>query len=302
MSHIYCSSCDSCQNCVSCQECNSCQSCDAGCNSIGCNTIQAFCSTTGQTYGLYAGFNFSYPPIAGNIMGPGYFDQSVWDEIITYINTMRSKGSFENSGDPISYSDYSNIAPFSAKEFNRISSYAGGPTVTSGSVIEGAYFQNLASSVVLQQLSASACDQCNAKCNVTCDECQKCNTSNTDQCPSYQTCTIGNTSTVCCKCVVYCQSCNTCQSCNVCDNCQIAGELCGSCELDCQSCDSCQNCDTCQSCNVCNTCQTACEIACQITGELCGNCELGCQSCDSCQSCNVGEQDICLKNVVEDFG
>ena len=197
-----CTYCVSCQGCVSCESCNSCQSCNTKCNaSSGCNTLQAFCTIGCQTYGQYGSFAFSYSPTPNSgIMGPGYFDQDVWDEIISYINTLRSKGTVKNSGSSISYSSTNNVAPFKASEFNRVSGAVNGGSVSAEGIIYGAYFSNLENAAEAMSLASSACDKCNVNCNVTCNSCQKCNTSNTDACGSSQICRSGNTTPSCCGC------------------------------------------------------------------------------------------------------
>ena len=136
-------------------------------------------------------------------MGPGYFDQDVWDEIIKYINKLRAKGSEKNSGDfvPLSWTD--DVAPFKASEFNRIAVIAGTQTRSSNSIIYGSYFQDLEQDIESAKLSNKACDKCNTGCDVTCDNCQKCNTSNTDACGAGQTCNNKATN---------CESCDTCQN------------------------------------------------------------------------------------------
>ncbi len=198
----YCSKCVSCQGCNSCETCNACQLCNSKCNApSGCNTLQAFCAVGCQAYGEYGGFAFSYSPTTGTgIMGPGYFDQDVWDEIISYINTLRSKGSVSRSGSNLSYSSVSDVAPFKASEFNRIANAVNGGTVSQNGVIYGSYFSNLESSAEAMLLNKSACDKCNVSCDVTCNACQKCNTGNTDACGTCQACQGGNTTTYCCGC------------------------------------------------------------------------------------------------------
>lgn len=223
-----CEKCNTCEDCDGCQDCNSCQSCNAQCNSQGCNTEQTFCTIECETYGEYSNnfFEFSYRPFANiGIMGPDYFNQSVWNEIIAYINKMLAKGSEQNSGPQISDSTAAAVAPFSAEEFNRIATKAGSTlSVKPGDVIYGAYFQDLEKAVIKQKLSAIACDKCNIECDVTCDGCQKCNDQNTDCCDiSVQMCIqskpeacnqsnghiCGQTITVCCGC----NSCNICLVC-----------------------------------------------------------------------------------------
>lgn len=175
-----------CSGCNTCQSCNSCQSCNAACNGVGCNTLQSFCTVGCQAYNEYGDFKFSYDPVKENIMAPGYFDQSVWDEVITFINERRLKGSTSSSGEAIAKSAKEDVAPFKASEFNRVSSACGGPTVKQNDLILGSYFQELAAAVNGTSLAGGACDNCNASCNVTCNSCQKCNSSNSDSCGSGQ--------------------------------------------------------------------------------------------------------------------
>ncbi len=197
-----CTSCVACQGCNTCESCNSCQSCNTSCNaSSGCNTLQAFCAIGCQTYGQYGSFAFSYSPTPDNgIMGPGYFDQGVWNEIISYINTLRTKGSVSNSGGSLSYSSINDVAPFKASEFNRISGAINGGAVSPEGLIYGVYFSNLEDNAEAMRLSNSACDRCNVSCDVTCNSCQKCNVRNSDACGTCQACQGGNTTTSCCSC------------------------------------------------------------------------------------------------------
>ena len=213
-----CQSCLDCNNdCLTCQSCNSCEKC-VECEGT-CDTLQAFCTIGCQTYGEYGTFYFSYRPTPGvGRMGPGYFDQTVWDQIITHINQMLAKGTKQNSGSPMAYSLTQNVAPFTAAEFNRVAAAAGaGQPATKGGLIYGSYFTDLETAVNnIQQLSGNACDTCNIKCDVVCDSCQMCNTQNSDPCSSGQGCGAAQTAyewingicnqAVCCGCETACEA------------------------------------------------------------------------------------------------
>lgn len=212
-----CQGCNSCQGCNTCEGCNSCQSCNISCNGASCNTKQSFCKIDCQVYDEYGSFKFSYRPIAKTgIMGPGYFDQDVWDEIISYINRRISMGDEVDSGSTIAYSSTSNVAPFKASEFNRISKKTrNGPSVNAGDVIYGSYFIDLEEAVNNTRLSSSACDTCNAGCNApscesceTCDGCETCVTGcyTRNSCGTCQRCQRSNTTTTCCGCNTSCES------------------------------------------------------------------------------------------------
>ena len=151
-------------------------------------------------------------------MGPGYFDKSTWDKICSFINRRASIGTKVSGGSSFSSSSTSAVSPFSYSEFNRVQSELGASTGASrGGVIYGSYFDSLASAANSYRFSSSACDKCNASCDVTCEKCQgcvacqKCNQGNTDACSSGLTCTScnacqgGNTESYCCNC-------DTCQS------------------------------------------------------------------------------------------
>lgn len=84
------------------------------------------------------GYSKEYARTSAGIMGPGYFDKGVWDEIITYINDTRDEGESK-----IPYSKDADVSPFKASEFNRISSLVDGPTVKAGDVIYGSLFFEL---------------------------------------------------------------------------------------------------------------------------------------------------------------
>lgn len=211
----YCN--DSCSGCYTCEDCNSCELCDEDCETP-CQSKQTFCKDC-QTFGEYGSFSFSYSPEEDNIIGPGYFDQDVWDEIIKYINRLRTKGNSKLSGgitgSAIDLSSTINVVPFKASEFNRITNYIideDGKKVTSasasaGELIYGSYFQDLEADVEKAELKSTACDSCNAGCQ-GCDGCELCNTSNSDDCGSGQKCSdmVNNG----------CQSCDSCE--NHCDD------------------------------------------------------------------------------------
>lgn len=211
-----CTSCDSkaCQGCVSCQKCNN--SCQVTCNA---KNLQTLCNTTGQTYAKIAGsFSWKECGTAGEIIGPGYFDQDEWDRIITHINKARNAGKSVSTGGTISKSTTTNVSPFSAKEFNRVAQAVGnvtvkitenGKTVTKTNasqddVIYGIYFTELKNAANNMLISSKACDSCNAACDGGCDACQKCNTG-CDTCNSEKT---TSSSSSCCSCYTGESSCS----------------------------------------------------------------------------------------------
>ena len=88
----------SCENCVS--GCQSCNNCDRSCQicQSGCNSCQGYCEThSSQVYSdntSEGSFSWSVTPIANEThMGPSgnnVFTQAVWDEIIAYVNNIRT--------------------------------------------------------------------------------------------------------------------------------------------------------------------------------------------------------------------
>lgn len=251
-----CQGCDTCEGCVTCNTCNTCEKCDEGCEEP-CIIIQTLCKLNGQTYSDNLGYNFafSYSPTAHTgIMGPGYFDQNIWDEIVTYINNARLKGDMQNTGGTIDYSSVLNVAPFKASEFNRIANEINGLNVSSGDVIYGSYFSSLENAASSSLISVSACDKCNDKCDEECNKCQKCDEGGEDICEKTNMCDA-------------CQWCQDCNSCLGCDNCQTGNSICC-------------------NCNVGDTDWVPCESGCDGVSD---QPDPGCGTCDNCNTCNIGD-------------
>ena len=209
----YCKSC----NAAACQSCNSCEKCNSRCQ-VTCNKKQVFCNVC-QTFSEAVGKDFSWSKCAvkNESIAPGYFDKDVWDEIIKYINKARKKGIKQSTGNTISISTKDAVDPFSANEFNRVATSVNydNSNIKSDKVIYGSYFSDLANAASRKNISSSACDTCNAKCDGGCNACQSCNTK-CNGCNSETT-----HGSYCCSCNT-CQHCNTCQGCNTCQSkCQV---------------------------------------------------------------------------------
>lgn len=212
MSREYSKSCGRCNGCntcnVQCDTCQKCDTCQAPCNAAQLSIEGSTCKVFRQ-FGI---FDFSKCYSSGEIIGPGYFDEDAWQEIIDHYNTIGDKGITKPLLNPSSFlSDpsYSDLVPFSAAEFNRIADAVGANTVKPQDVIKGSYFSNLVNAINSLNGRSDSCDYCNSNCN----------------CPS------GDTT----KCVA-CQTCVTCQGCVSCQggdaNCK--NSCCG-CDTQCES-------------------------------------------------------------------
>lgn len=214
-----CMSCDSCQTCVTCQgcyrcqgcytcnTCDSCQKCNSSCQADdgnACVTLQAICTINTNNLKSLCGdtFKFSPCPETTTLMGPNseQFRKATWDSICEWIAQRADYGDEVAGGDDFDNSTTANVAPFKASEFNRISDELGCSTkATQLTQIKGSYFKALETATSSYKISTSACDKCNAACNVTCCTCQSYDTT-TDVCSSQkcsgercqQKCTSGN--------------------------------------------------------------------------------------------------------------
>ena len=82
-----CQSCNSCNYGNTCSTCNSCMACDKNCNAAsGCNTIQTFCKTSGQSVG---GFSFNQSVTKDAL----FLTKANWNRLISYIRAAYDKGS-----------------------------------------------------------------------------------------------------------------------------------------------------------------------------------------------------------------
>ena len=248
--HPVCGEYNYCIGCNTCQSgCQSCQLCDTGCQT--CDTCMSNCNNGRQA--LYDNqtiaaictnaFSFRVTPVSGvTIIGPdpdgtlGYFCKSVWDDIATWISQRHTLdtgydgneagfiGEHGNGdgGAEVAISSLSDVSPFKASEFNRISSIVGGTIVsgpstgaTVGDVIYASLFSDLVTAANNKTVDNGACKYCVAICDLTHNACVRCNES---------------------QCESYCQSCNTiCNGCLACDN----GECCNNCQGSCETCNDC---------------------------------------------------------------
>lgn len=191
--------CDTCDKCVACQKCNACQ-CD-------CEKVQLVeggeCGTLVQVLPGKRNFQFSVRPTKNvGIMGPnsGQFNKSVWQEVIDFYNKGVVVGKRRKFFESKLADASGGLAPFTAAEFNRVSSQCDGPTVSKGQLILGSYFTSLENAVSNKKGAPDACDKCNEKCDcdgadsTRCNACQNCNTGVTDATGSHPTCCGCNSS------------------------------------------------------------------------------------------------------------
>lgn len=169
---VSCQGCNSCQGCYTCLRCNRCETCN-NCQAPVCQTAQALCTIESQYLNHYKGnFDFSACYSSGEIMGVGYFDKDVWDELSDWISTRAEVGAKENGGTTVANSSVSAVDPFSAAEFNRMARIVGAGTVNKEDIIRGSYFSNLVSAANRIQIKSTACDLCNIACDANgCDKC-----------------------------------------------------------------------------------------------------------------------------------
>lgn len=222
----YCTNCSPCNSCQG--ECVNCQKCNNGCQ-ISCDTAQTWCNLGKETISLaceQGDFAFSYRPVANlGIIGPGYFDQNVWDEIAAWISKRatlptetpetKEKGAGapggttnEVGGTVVLASDYNAVVPFSADEFNRIAQEVNGPTVRSNDIITAAIFLQLEQAANNKEIDSNACKMCNVNCDNSCDICEKC-----DECQDCEQCEGCVNCMMCEGCSGDCEYCNvTCES------------------------------------------------------------------------------------------
>lgn len=157
-----------CQTCNSCQDCVSCQG--------TCNTSQAFCAVSSQKVGS---FSFNQCVSSGETV---YKFRTDWNRLITHINNAYAAGSKSNGGDSgLPSSDTNEF--ITAAMFNKISAALGGlgsagPSRrvkgksngdSTADVIYGSYFEDLETYANNLKYKTSQCDNCNTKCNVTCN-------------------------------------------------------------------------------------------------------------------------------------
>ena len=192
-----CQSCNSCNYGNTCSKCNSCESCNVNCNGASCNTIQAFCSTSGQSAG---GFSFNQPIGKDEL----FLTKTNWNRLITYIREAYNKGSNSltnnaqsgngvsspgkggDSGLPVSDT---NIF-MTADMFNKVSSALGGlgssgpsrRVQTDVDIVYGSYFKDLETYANNLNYKKTQCNNCNAGCNVKCNTCLVCNVENCGAC------------------------------------------------------------------------------------------------------------------------
>lgn len=148
-----------------------------------CNTCQTYCQ---QNQTPYDSFSYSYQPEKDKIIGPGYFSREVWNEGFERINSILSKGKYDEDRGLISKTT---LPYLTAEDFNRIANKVGATNVKVGQLIEAQLFTNLANKIASFQYLTGQCESCNSGCN-TCDQqthCESCDSceceSDEDDCP-----------------------------------------------------------------------------------------------------------------------
>ena len=171
--------CKSCQMCVTCQPV--------------CYEKQTLCELTGQSASTYASHSwpssFSKDEIVISVL-----PRSVFNTAFSYINTALARGNTQSTsswrGSPETrdfiYADKVN------EILTGLSKFENGHNISQAKqndVITSDYFTSIAQSLNSAKISSSACDTCNAACNVTCKECQTCvECQGCVSCQGYTTC------------------------------------------------------------------------------------------------------------------
>lgn len=160
-------------------------SCETTCDSCqNCDTCQDFCQSKQCSE---TNFKFSACVAKDEIIGPGYFDYSVWNKGIQQINSVFQKG---HRGNPPEISEFtkSNQPQFlTAEEFLRVcngmkrngeslysslAAHINGNKIKKDAVIYGQYFQDLEKAIAKLEYHRDQCDSCNSNTCNTCDGCE----------------------------------------------------------------------------------------------------------------------------------
>lgn len=163
-----------CERCVStCMSCNKCEGTNV-CKT--CNECQTYCELGSQTYSERTENNFMWsidPHASTTHLGPlnGMFNKNVWNEILNYVNQIRSI----NGQEAVSLYNPTSGSPFTAAEFNRVSRIVDSDLrVSRGDVIRASYFDTLVAAVNNIEIDGEACRKCDSGCQ-TCNSCEDCN-------------------------------------------------------------------------------------------------------------------------------
>lgn len=206
-----CQSCNSCNYGNTCSTCNSCMACDKNCNAAsGCNTIQTFCKTSGQSAG---GFSFNQSVTKDAL----FLTKANWNRLISYIRAAYDKGSNSlinnaqsgigvqspGKGGDSGLPESDTNTYMTASMFNKVSAALGGLGSTGPTrrvqadvdIVYGSYFKDLETFANNLTYKTTQCDNCNAGCNVKCNTCLTCNVENCGACNG--TCQTHSSNTCC---------------------------------------------------------------------------------------------------------
>lgn len=145
-----------------CENCNSCDYCDS---------CQRYCQTNQCSQ---SGFSFSQCIEQNQIIGPGYFDYTTWNEGIAQIKNVFTTGQQgPNISSMTAYTVTTEISKFlSATEFNRVcdmlltdnnkDSYK----VNQNDIVQSTYFKNLQTAIANLKYTNAQCSNCdNGECD-----------------------------------------------------------------------------------------------------------------------------------------
>lgn len=227
-----CNSCNRCQYCNTCLTCNSCnglcngscnggRTCNSNCNLCNrcmgtCNVKQTFCDLGKQTAIEHGGGTFNWP--AGNDIIYRTWTAEAWNRLRSKIEAAFNKGSLCSSSSQAGWVVEMPVVQkediIKADTFNRagrtiqklggnVETVVAATPSNPGTVIRKYHAVQLQDGFNNGRISDKACDDCNVKCNVNCDNCNSCNScqtcnQNCNQCQSAQGC-------------YRCQNCNSCE-------------------------------------------------------------------------------------------
>lgn len=192
MSYKY-ASCGDIECCDECQNCNN-------CNDI-CDTRQNFCVISSQNAASVCGFSNPWGTIKENDIIIKTLPREKYNSILKCIRQAYNKGAKVNSGLTMSVSPETGdfiTAKKTNEIINAINALNGtviqgvpSPLVKDQHIIYAKYFNAISKGLMDMELKYRQCDNCNEKCDVTCNNCDGC---------------------------ISCDYCNTCLTCNSCNS------------------------------------------------------------------------------------